>query len=328
MSKNRIFAGNFESMNLLNKYIWLIDILNNAGEVGLTFEEIKTLYVNNKHISEGEEYRRRTFINHLNGIRDLFGLKIECRNRYHYRIVDDAGSDGQSYLRKMLFHLIAVNNVLTSDKDIGRRILLDDSRLEGTLPVWLTALKENLMVDFTFKPLWGKTTMKHKNFMPQWLKLIDHKWYIVGHSGSDKDAYYSLDYIVEAKLLERHFIPDKTQLRSEFYSQKVSKFFKADDADYVRLKAYGKTINYLRNKPLHKSQKEVITKKKYSEFILKLVGSDDDFIRELLWHASDIEVLEPDFLRKRMRTTTSKMFQRYPKKKSKQDEEWEISSGV
>ena len=66
---------------LIQKYIWLIQILSAAGDRGLSLDEITTKY--EKRFDQ--KYSRRSFYNHRSAISDLFGIEVECdrsTNRY------------------------------------------------------------------------------------------------------------------------------------------------------------------------------------------------------------------------------------------------------
>ena len=69
----------------------------------------------------------------------------------------------------------------------------------------------------------------------------------------------------------------------------------------IRIRAYGKQVEYLRSLPLHRSQEEVLTKhEQYSEFQYR-VCLTQELTTELLAMGENIEVLEPQELRDEMR---------------------------
>ena len=52
------------SRNLINRYIWLVDTIYQAGSAGITLREISDKWEKNRLMSDGEEYPRRTFMHH------------------------------------------------------------------------------------------------------------------------------------------------------------------------------------------------------------------------------------------------------------------------
>jgi hypothetical protein len=63
----------------------------------------------------------------------------------------------------------------------------------------------------------------------------------------------------------------------------------------VVIRAFGKEANYLRDLPLHHSQKEVETTDAYSDFSLTL-SPTADFFSPLLSRGAAIKVLSPQWL--------------------------------
>lgn len=82
------------------------------------------------------------------------------------------------------------------------------------------------------------------------------------------------------------------------------------DVGTVRLKASSAQANYLRDLPLHPSQKEMERNDDYSVFELR-VRPTCDFQQEILWHGNTVEVLEPLWLRKEMAGIIERMWDKY-----------------
>ena len=67
---------------LIDKYIWLIQTLIDAGDRGLSLGEIADRWEDRYD----EFYPRRTFNNHRAAIEEIFGIEIGCNrstNRYY-----------------------------------------------------------------------------------------------------------------------------------------------------------------------------------------------------------------------------------------------------
>ncbi len=63
----------------------------------------------------------------------------------------------------------------------------------------------------------------------------------------------------------------------------------------VVIRAYGREVHYLRDLPLHHSQKEVVTTEEYSDFEMVLRPTAD-FFSPLLSRGAAIKILEPESL--------------------------------
>ena len=84
------------SKNLINRYIWLVDTIYQAGSEGITLSEISKKWEKNDRLSGGEEYPRRTFMNHKKDIWDIFGIEIGCHKFSNsYYIVDPLRQDNR-----------------------------------------------------------------------------------------------------------------------------------------------------------------------------------------------------------------------------------------
>jgi len=74
------------AINQLNKYVWLVETIHRARKRGgITLKEIQSRWLDSD-ISEGTELSRRTFINNLHAVEELFGITIECGSGYRYHI--------------------------------------------------------------------------------------------------------------------------------------------------------------------------------------------------------------------------------------------------
>lgn len=86
------------------------------------------------------------------------------------------------------------------------------------------------------------------------------------------------------------------------------------DMEKVKIKVCASQANYLRDLPLHKSQKETKQTDEYSIFELYLRPTFD-FQQELLWNGEYLEVLEPCWLRKEIAQKVKSMWNKYKEDK-------------
>lgn len=86
------------------------------------------------------------------------------------------------------------------------------------------------------------------------------------------------------------------------------------DMEKVKIKVSASQANYLRDLPLHKSQKEIKQTDEYSIFELYLRPTFD-FQQELLWNGEYLEVLEPFWLRKEIAQKVRSMWNKYKEDK-------------
>ena len=86
------------------------------------------------------------------------------------------------------------------------------------------------------------------------------------------------------------------------------------DIQPITLKVSAGQANYIRDLKMHESQEETERNEEYSIFTYRLRPSYD-FIQELLWNGEDIEVLEPECLRKEIAGKIKRMWNKYKEDK-------------
>ena len=86
----------------------------------------------------------------------------------------------------------------------------------------------------------------------------------------------------------------------------------ADSTDmaHIVVRAYGMTPHYLRTLPLHQSQQELCTTEEFADFSFD-IRPTADFLGRLLSYGSDIEVLQPQELREKMKGMIAESLKRY-----------------
>ncbi|MCL2074390.1 MAG: hypothetical protein FWH18_10735 [Marinilabiliaceae bacterium] len=96
---------------LFNRYEWLVDVVNRNGS--LTFKDINQKWQNSNLNDRGSEMPKRTFHDHRDAIRDMFGIDIECnkRDRFKYYIENPEVLKNRGTRNKMLEILIEKNNI-------------------------------------------------------------------------------------------------------------------------------------------------------------------------------------------------------------------------
>ena len=298
-------------MNPLKKYIWLVDTIGRAGNIGLTLEQIGDCWNANDELYASGAFSKRSFHRHRTEITDLFNIEIECYNvgkGYRYRI---ANSNDNSYFRQWMLNSIAVNRIVTDSQELAQYISLEDCH-DTSLPTLLQALKELRMVSFTYSPFWAEEPILYYNFKPHALKMFDRRWYLIGCFGSRKEhRIYALDRISDCELQGDSYKRDpKFSIEKMFegaYGITV-----ADDipVERVWIKTDPDQAPYLRTPKLHESQIEIGVKDGCPVFSLQ-VRPTLDFIQKLLSFGSAIEVLKPERLRKEMKKEAEQMARKY-----------------
>ena len=295
------------SVNLLNKYVWLVETIYKNKYI--SFDDINRKWLDDD-ISEGIEIPKRTFHTWIHEAEEMFGLVIQCERKggYHYYIenVDDIKNGG---LRSWLLNTISVSNLIMGNKHLKDRIFLENVPSgQEYLQTIIEAMKGNNLLNITYHSYWRDEDSSF-DVIPLCIKLFRQRWYMVGQSHYRR--IYSLDRIKKLTKKDETFVMPKDWDADEFFSGCFGIISdKNVDKELVRLKVSAGQANYIRDLPLHESQKEVERNDEYSEFTYFLRPTFD-FQQELLWNGEDMEVVEPKWLRLEMAGKIKRMWNKY-----------------
>lgn len=288
---------------LIRKYIWLIDTVNQAGSTGITFKDIRSKWERNDLLSGGIQYPKRSFHNHVTAIRELFGIEIACnKNTNSYYIANSRELKESSGFKGWLLDALSLNNQLEESSQLKDRILLEENPSgRELLPTILEAMRDNKMLTFSYKPYWVEddhiSNLYHVE--PYALKVFKRRWYLLGKYGDSPLKVYALDRILDIDIeFESFTLPADFDAES-FFSSCFGIIVSDEDPQTIKLKVDAFQSNYLRSLPLHPSQKETERTEEYSVFTYFLRPTFD-FVQELLTLRETAEVLAPKELRTEM----------------------------
>lgn len=300
--------------NLLNRYIWLVDIIYRSGRI--TLDEINRRWIQTD-MSGGERIPARTFHNHRLAIEEMFDINIACdrSNGYVYYIENvDSLKDGS--VRNWLLDTFTVNNLIQESSSIKGRIVFEDvpSGRKFLTPI-IESMRQNAVLSMTYQSF-KKGQAASFLINPYCVRVFRQRWYLVGYNSYYKKIMtYALDRIKNLETTGQTFTYPADFDPRMYY--KYSFGIIVDEnvpVEIVRLQVFDEKVRYLRALPLHASQKEVNTEATYSIFEYNLRPTYD-FIQELLSNASQMEVVSPDWLRERVKSILKQMKRRYKKEK-------------
>ena len=229
----------------------------------------------------------------------MFGVDIECDkskgNVYYVKnpeVLDD------NKLAKWLLHNYNVPEEFITYNKMRDRILLEEIPL-GTAfvsPI-IEAIQENVELIIDYQRYEGHNETFH--IQPYALKVYNRHWYVLGFlKEQNAIRQVALDRILTLNKTLKHFtLPDGFDAR-KYYAHTVGIFVNEElKPEKVRIRVYGKQVEYMRALPLHRSQEEVLTKiNQFSEFEYK-VCLTPELTTQLLSFGERVEVLSPPELR-------------------------------
>lgn len=292
---------------LISKYIWLAQVISGAGGRGLSLEEITGKYERRF----GAPYSRRTFNNHRAAVYEVFGIPIICdrsTNRYSIPYGEDA-MDGDSSV-KWLVDTFTVKNALDLGKErLSGRVSVEDAPSgEKFLSAIMMAMENGVEVEIEYAK-YSSSSPETLHVRPYAVKEHERRWYLIGYChersmdgkrirhDSDMKAWrvYGLDRIHSLRETSVGFTVPKDFDVDLCFASSYGTYLPKDGEKSVtvRIWANDKESNYLRDLPLHRSQKdEGPAKDGGRTFSFRLIPNEN-FIMDLCKMGPRIKVLEP-----------------------------------
>ena len=293
------------------EYIWLVNTIYHAKAI--TFADINERWLKTE-MSEGVEMARTTFYRHKCAIEDIFGIYIDCdkKNGNKYYIGNEYVLREDSVQNWMLSTL-SVGNMVEESQSLHNRILLEHVPSGGEkLQRVIKAMKENRMMSLTYRR-YGSPENASYTLAPYCVKLFRQRWYLVARFESGMFSIFSFDRIERVELLDEKFKMDENFDAAEFFSDSYG--IVVDDKmapERIVLRAYGYERYYLRDLPLHHSQRLIASTDDYCDFELTLRPTSD-FKAQLLSRGQWVEVLEPQSLAEEIVEWHKNAIERYKK---------------
>ena len=250
-------------------------------------------------MSEGMPLSRTTFNRHKDAIEDIFGIYIDCDRKDGYRYyIGNEEVLRENSVQNWMLSTLTVNNLISESMSIQNRIVLENIPSEGEhLERVILAMKENKRITIRYKRY---QSQEARTFMlsPYCIKLFRQRWYLLGQFEDGGFAMFSFDRMEDVAVTEQTFKMDKDFDASEFFGECYGVVI-GDGSKPVRvvLRAFGMERFYLRDLPLHHTQKELQCDEKqdFADFELFLRPTTD-FKGQLLSRGAWLKVLEPHWL--------------------------------
>lgn len=305
---------------LFKEYIWMIETINRFG--GITFAQLDEQW-RMRSDTHGEKYSRTTFNRHREAIMEMFGLIIECDlSNYRYYIENKNVLEEDS-VQNWLFSTLSVSNILDENMALHDRILLESIPSgDNTLHELIKAMRESRRIMMTYRK-YDADAATTFSAAPYCVKLFRRRWYVLaktehphqkrGRKPTDEDffAIYSLDRIEGIELQDSKFTVEPDFDAADFFDECFGVVV-GDGSKPVRvvLRAYGKEQHYMRDLPIHHSQKLLRTTEDHTDFELYLRPTTD-FMAHLLSRGGWLQVISPRSLAKEILKWHQEAIERY-----------------
>ena len=178
------------------------------------------------------------------------------------------------------------------------------------LPVLLEAIQRKKKVWFIYTSF-IKGQGKPRKVSPLFLKEYRNRWYLISYDPSQKDIRtYALDRMEDPKILEDEQITPQGFDAEVYFENAMGITSYKGEAKKIIIQADEIASKYIKSQPIHHSQEIMKESKEGTYFTFKLLLSEE-LIRTLLSYGGEIEVIEPEDLKKALKERISSMKKRY-----------------
>lgn len=319
--------------NIFGRYVWLIEQFRRYGR--LTYEEINSLW-RKSGLSYGEDDNipLRTFHNHRKAIFDIFDVDIVCdiKGGYKYYISNKEDLERDNLRIWLIDSYTAMNQIQIDRKLQGRIIFENIPSGHKWLHVITDAMRNNQVLHITHHGF-GKAEACDFDIEPYYLKVVKRRWYVLARSpyysecnveknkadggNRPEDVYYvyALDRIMDCYPTEATFHMNEGFDINEYFRGCCGVIRSEEGPIKIIVKAYDNGPDYLRTLPLHESQRELTEREDDEANYFELnVCPTYDLYQVLLAQADQIEVVEPESVRKQMLLFAENLMSYYEEK--------------
>ena len=303
-----------KSYALFQEYIWLVNTIHRFGR--LTLEEINQRWLDTE-MSEGIPIARSTFNRHRDAILDMFGIIIECdrKDGFRYYIFNEEVLEEET-IQNWMLSTLSVNSMLSESRSVHNRILLESIPSDGeNLHKFIDAMKRSVRIRVNYRRYGAEASSSPMKLDPYFVKLFNKRWYCLVKFPEPTGYLFTLafDRIVSLEVTDEKFDYNKDFDPAGWLKDSYGIVRDLEvPVEKVLIRAFGKEVNYLRDLPLHHSQREVASTGEYSDFEMML-SPTADFYSPLLARGSAIKILEPQWLADEIKRLHQESFELYKK---------------
>lgn len=276
------------------EYLWLINTIKKAHRI--TFAELSDKWAESD-FGGGVSLSRTTFNRHRDAVLDMFGIIIECDriNGYEYYIANQEVLK-ENTVQNWLLTTLSVSNLLTESLSIQNRILLENIPSGGAvLQTVIKAMKDGFMISAEYRR-YGVAEPKKFLMSPYCVKLFRQRWYALCRHRNGFFGVFSLDRFLRVELSEQRFEIDPDFDAAEYFSECFGIVSEVNaPAIPIIVRAFDCERYFLRDLPLHHTQRKIATTDDYSDFEI-VMRPTFDFSAHILSRGIMLKVIEPQWL--------------------------------
>jgi predicted DNA-binding transcriptional regulator YafY len=284
-------------------------IINRLRKSPATFQEIQK-YLEDASELYGKDFTitQRTLQRDIKDIFDTFNIEIvnERKGDKKYRIAGNSETEDTGI--RLLEAYQMINSIEVSQQN-AQSVFFESRKSKGLehFAGLVYAIKNKKIVAFEHYKYYDDILTERK-VHPLGLKESQGRWYLIGVDTKDsKLKTFGLDRIENLNIKETKFREKYEYNLNELFANYFGVLtYGNKPAETVRLQFTYEQGQYVKNYPLHHSQKTEKDDIDNDEVIISLtICSTDDFVMELLKYGSSLKVIAPASLKKLMKEELS-----------------------
>lgn len=228
----------------------------------------------------------------------LLGESVDTLYQLINTLSTNQGDARFDYVR---FFLLAVKN--GASPDTPPFISFEDNAQQkgrAFISVIADAILHKYPITLSYKPYDKDTIDKHVH--PYHIRQFNGRWVLFAWSEDDEQLQnFPIDRIVDVQHLSKDYRPCDVDFEHYFDDIVGLTNYESNEIQTIKIRVDKKSVQYIRTKPLHHSQKELIEEQSGDSYFFRLrVKVNTELKMRLLSYSDAIEVLEPLFLRKNL----------------------------
>ena len=272
----------------------------------LTLEGLNELWVKEEDLSDGLEMRRRSFYNHRKALKEKFGIDICLRDEGYAYYIRNPEIIRNNSLMNFMLSTLAMNEKLIDCKALMNRIVLESIPSGGEkLDVITDAMLKEFKLGFEYIR-YGSSELKEHIAEVYGLVLYNQRWYILAGFGEEKKYTFALDRMKKAWMTKEKSHVDPAFDAVAYFDEFYGIYNSGREIMKIVIRAFGDESYYLRDLPIHKSQREIGSGGDYTDFMIEL-RPNKELISCLFARKNRLKVLSPDCIVEEMKEAVGEM---------------------
>lgn len=266
----------------------------------LTLKGLNELWVKEEDLSDGLEMGRKTFYNHRQALKEKFGIDICQKDEGYAYYIRNPEIIRNNSLMNFMLSTLAMNEKLIDCKALMNRIVLESIPSGGEkLDVITDAMLKEFKLGFEYVR-YGSSELKEHIAEVYGLVLYNQRWYILAGFGEEKKYTFALDRMKRTWITKEKSQVDPAFDAVAYFDEFYGIYNSGREIMKIVIRAFGDESCYLRDLPIHKSQREIGSGGDYTDFMIEL-RPNKELISYLLSRKNRLKVLSPDCIVEEMK---------------------------